>query len=184
MNRRELLKMITVATGTALVGGNSLLAFSALGEPDRGFSDADIERLNELAETILPRTDTPGAKDAEVGAFMTVFVSACYTPQERSLFRHGLAQIEARSRAAHGRGFLELDDEQRRALVVELDREAKAQVEASGEPHYFTLMKQLTLFGFFTSEVGATQVLRYEATPGRYDGCTPYEEGEPAWATT
>ncbi|WP_104202319.1 gluconate 2-dehydrogenase subunit 3 family protein [Billgrantia saliphila] len=183
MNRRELLKMITVATGTALVGGNSLFAFSASDECDRGFSAEDIQRLDELAETILPRTDTPGAKDAEVGAFMSVFVSACYTPEERGLFQQGLAQLDARSRAAHDRDFLSLDDAQRRDLVVELDREARAQVEASGEPHYFTLMKQLTLFGFFTSEVGATEVLRYEAVPGRYDGCMPYEEGEPAWAT-
>ena len=49
-------------------------------------------------------------------------------------------------------------------------------------PHYFTMMKQLTLFGFFTSEVGATEVLRYEAVPGSYEGCAPYN-GEPAWAT-
>ncbi|NIC07315.1 gluconate 2-dehydrogenase subunit 3 family protein [Billgrantia bachuensis] len=183
MNRRELLKMITVATGAALVGGNSLLAFSASDECDRSFSAEDVQRLDELAETILPRTDTPGAKDAEVGAFMTVFVSACYTPEERSLFHQGLAQLDARSRAAYERGFLNLESEQRRDLIAELDREARAQVEASGEPHYFTLMKQLTLFGFFTSEVGATEVLRYEAVPGRYDGCMPYEEGEPAWAT-
>ncbi|MBD3897414.1 gluconate 2-dehydrogenase subunit 3 family protein [Halomonas sp. ML-15] len=184
MHRRELLKMISVATGTALIGGHSLLAFSALDESEHDFTAQDVQRLDELAETILPRTDTPGAKDAEVGAFMTQFVTACYSAQERTLFHHGLAQLEARSRAEYGQAFLALDEPQRRELIGELDREALAQVENSDTPHYFTMMKQLTLFGFFTSEVGATQVLRNEAVPGRYDGCAPYEEGEPAWGTT
>lgn len=219
MNRRELLKLIALTTGTALIGGKSLFAFSDSGQPGLLFSSDDVQRLDEFAETILPRTDTPGAKDAGVGEFMAVFVSACYTPAEREIFYLGLAQLEARSRAAYARDFMGLSGEQRLALVTELDREAlaHAQQQAASEqptpaeaqstetqtaqnqttdtqtsqeqaereealPHYFTMMKQLTLFGFFTSEVGATEVLRYEAVPGRYDGCAPYN-GEPAWAT-
>lgn len=213
MNRRELLKMIAVTTGTAFVGGHSLFAFSEATGADHAFSDVDIQRLDELAETILPKTDTPGAKDAGVGAFMAVFVSDCYTPAERKVFYFGLAQLEARSRAAYQRDFLELNAEQRNTLITELDREAMThaqqqatQMQASETqtaqnqtaqtqdnpaqtnsdealPHYFTMMKQLTLFGFFTSEVSAQEVLRYVAVPGRYDGCVPYA-GEPAWATT
>lgn len=187
MNRRELLKMIALTTGTAMIGGKSLFAFSDTGQSDHSFSSQDVERLDELAETILPRTDTPGAKDAGVGEFMALFVSDCYTPSEREVFYFGLAQLEARSRAAYERDFIALSGEQRLELVTELDREAMAhaQEQADSEealPHYFTMMKQLTLFGFFTSEVGATEVLRYEAVPGRYEGCAPYN-GEPAWAT-
>ena len=219
MNRRELLKMIALTTGTALIGGKSLFAFSDTGQAAHTFSSQDIQRLDELAETILPKTDTPGAKDANVGEFMALFVSACYTPEERERFYLGLAQLEARSRAAYERDFMALSGQQRLTLVTELDREAMAhalqqanreqptpaeaqstetqtsqnqtsetqtsQEQADSEetlPHYFTMMKQLTLFGFFTSEVGATEVLRYEAVPGRYEGCVPYN-GEPAWAT-
>ncbi|CAM0553420.1 hypothetical protein EHLJMEHL_03513 [Vreelandella titanicae] len=219
MNRRELLKMIALTTGTAMIGGKSLFAFSDAGQSDHPFSSRDVERLDELAETILPRTDTPGAKDAGVGEFMALFVSDCYTPSEREVFYFGLAQLEARSRAAYERDFIALSGEQRLELITELDREAMAhaqqqarrkqptpaeeltaetqtaqnqtaetqssQEHADSEealPHYFTMMKQLTLFGFFTSEVGATEVLRYEAVPGRYEGCAPYN-GEPAWAT-
>lgn len=218
MNRRELLKMIALTTGTAMIGGKSLFAFSDTGQSDHPLSNQDVQRLDELAETILPRTDTPGAKDAGVGEFIATFVSDCYAPSEREVFYFGLAQLEARSRAAYGRDFMALSNQQRLELVTELDREAMAHAEqqahkqptsaealaaetqtaqnqmaeaqASPEhadreetlPHYFTMMKQLTLFGFFTSEVGATEVLRYEAVPGRYDGCAPYS-GEPAWAT-
>ncbi|WP_347329937.1 gluconate 2-dehydrogenase subunit 3 family protein [Marinimicrobium locisalis] len=188
MNRRELLKLITAATGTAMVGGTAALAGCATGSreaqpPTYTFTEEDVRLLDEVAETILPRTDTPGAKDARVGAFMKVFVTDCYTPQEQALFHGGLPQLEASAEARYGQRFMALDTAQRTELIRELDREAKAVLAASGRLHYFTLIKQLTLFGFFTSEVGGTEVLRYVAIPGRYDGCMPYEEGERAWAT-
>jgi len=72
------------------------------------------------------------------------------------------------------------------------EKEAKLKEEAAKERnktialspnHYFTMMKQLTLFGYFTSKPGATQALRYVAVPGHYDGCMPYKKGDKAWAT-
>ena len=191
MNRRELLKMIAVVTGTALVGGQALTAF-AVGGGEEALTDADVRLLDEVAETLLPRTETPGAKDAEVGDFMRVFVRDCYTAEQQARFRDGIARIEAHSRAAHGDGFLALDAPRRGEVVAALDREARARMDgearewspAEGGPHGFTLIKQLTLFGFFTSKVGGTEVLRYVAVPGRYDGDLAYEPGEPAWATT
>ncbi|SHL46404.1 gluconate 2-dehydrogenase subunit 3 family protein [Halomonas caseinilytica] len=184
MNRRELLKLITVATGTAMIGGNAVFAYSASDNGKGRFSARDTRLLDEVAETILPRTDTPGAKDARVGEFMTVFVTDCYTPQEQAIFHDGLVKLDALSRAEYDRDFLNLDAGQRETLVRRLDAQAKTQAASDGDPHYFTMIKQLTLFGFFTSEVGAKEVLRYVAVPGRYDGCTPYEQGQPAWATT
>ncbi|WP_341939702.1 gluconate 2-dehydrogenase subunit 3 family protein, partial [Marinimicrobium sp. C2-29] len=78
MNRRDLLKLITAATGTAMIGGTGALAGCAYTDEDKAksyrFTERDVQVLDELAETILPRTDTPGAKDAGVGEFMTVFV--------------------------------------------------------------------------------------------------------------
>jgi hypothetical protein len=71
-------------------------------------------------------------------------------------------------------------------LLTAIDKEAKeyqAAKQKDDPSHYFTLMKQLTLLGYFTSEIGATQALRYEAVPGRYEGCVPYKKGDKAWAT-
>lgn len=193
MNRRELLKMISAATGTALVGGGALLSGCSRDPADSfagdtsairlEFSEQDIQLLDEVAETILPRTDTPGAKDAEVGQFMTVFVRDCYTEEEQIQFHTGLVQLQETSETVYGRSFLELDSEQRQELIRQLDTTARAQVEQSGKAHYFTMIKQLTLFGFFTSEPGATQALRYVAIPGRYESCIDYQEGDRAWAT-
>ncbi len=186
MNRRELLKLITAATGTAMIGSTGVIAGCASKEetaPSYAFSEQDVLLLDEVAETILPRTDTPGAKDAEVGQFMTVFVRDCYTQDEQAIFHSGMAQLDAAAKEQYGSGFMDLSAEQRTEFIRALDAEAKAVAAAGGTPHYFTMLKQLTLFGFFTSEVGAKEVLRYIAIPGRYDGCMPYEEGDRAWAT-
>ena len=190
MDRRELLKMIVAATGAAMVGLPALAQGQAQAAATKiHFSDADIGTLDEIAETILPRTKTPGAKDAGTGAFMATFVSDCYTTRQQATFRAGLADIDKRA----GGRFVSLAPQARTELLRTLDAEArKHAVEVTetgtaeaGEamPHYFTMIKQLAIFGFFTSKVGATEVLRYVAVPGRYDGDLAYVPGTPAWGT-
>ena len=191
MDRRELLKMIVAATGAAMVGLPALAQGQAQAAATKiHFSDADVGTLDEIAETILPRTKTPGAKDAGAGAFMATFVSDCYTARQQATFRAGLADIGKRA----GGRFVSLAPQARTELLRALDAEArKHAVEVTetgtaeaGEPmpHYFTMLKQLTIFGFFTSKVGATEVLRYVAVPGRYDGDLAYIPGTPAWGTS
>ncbi|RXR07535.1 gluconate 2-dehydrogenase subunit 3 family protein [Pseudoxanthomonas composti] len=190
MERRELLKMIAAATGAALVGNPSLLfAQAQLPVPgaNNSFSPTEVAKLDEIAEVILPKTSTPGAKDAGVGLFMAQYVTDCCTKEQQDIFRAGLADIDKRSKGS----FVALKPAARGDLLRTLDAEAKTvamknkagAADKQTPPHYFTMMKQLVLFSFFTSEVGATQVLRYEAVPGRYDGDMPYEKGTPAWAT-
>ncbi|RZK12388.1 MAG: gluconate 2-dehydrogenase subunit 3 family protein, partial [Hymenobacter sp.] len=96
-------------------------------------------------------------------------------------------KLEAASQRQSGKGFLESTPAQRTALLTALDAEQKqySKTKKVEEPnHYFRMMKELTLFGFFTSEVGATQALRYLPVPGKYDGCIPYKKGDKAWATS
>lgn len=191
MDRRELLKMIVAATGAAMVRLPALVHGKV---PAAGampaFSDAEIGTLGEIAETILPRTRTPGAKDAGAGAFMATFVTDCYTARQQATFRAGLVDIDKRA----GGRFVSLTPEARTELLRALDAEAKARKadvtetgtpeEGEAMPHYFTMLKQLAIFGFFTSKVGATGVLQYVAVPGRYDGDLAYVPGTPAWGTS
>ncbi len=191
MDRRELLKMILAATGAAMIG---LPALGQAQAPAAGakthFSDAEVGTLNEIAETILPRTKTPGAKDAGAGAFMATFVTDCYTARQQATFRAGLADIDKRA----GGRFVSLAPPARTELLRALDAEARKHAvevtetgtaeEGEPMPHYFTMIKQLAIFGFFTSKVGATEVLRYVAVPGRYDGDLAYVSGTPAWGTS
>lgn len=186
MERRELLKMIAAATGAAMIG---IPAFVYGQEPvpnaNNAFSEADVAKLDEIAETILPRTKTPGAKEAGVGLFMAQFVTDCYAPEDQARFRAGLADIDKRA----GGRFMALKPEARTELLRTLDAEArKPRAAADGadnehKPHYFTMIKQLVIFSFFTSQVGSTKVLQYVAVPGRYDGDMAYVPGTPAWAT-
>jgi len=200
MERRDLLKMIAAATGLAFVGGEvwasglkTTAASKAL------FGAGDIMLLDEIAETILPRTSTPGAKDAGCGAQMAVMVQDCYDAKQQALFVAGLATLQASCKKQYQRDFLQLTAAERTVVLTQLDKDASARNaaiasndstnvsnrkgDASLEPHYFTLLKQLSIFVFFTSKVGATEVLRYVAVPGRYDGAMPYKKGDKAWAT-
>lgn len=150
------------------------------------FDQDQLSLLDEVAETILPETSTPGAKAAGVGAFMTVMVKDCYTPEDQKVFIKGLADLDKRFDKTYGKSFMESGPKERTGFLRVLDKEQKefASNKKPDEPnHYFSMIKQLTLLGFFTSQVGATQALRYLPIPGRYDGCTPYKKGDRAWAT-
>ena len=197
MNRRELLKMIAAATGTAFVSANAMayITLPMKNLKQTAFSKDDVAFFNEVGEVIVPRTDTPGAKDANVGLMMAVMVTDCYSPAQRNSFTEGMASIKALALSTYGKDFLLLSADERTALLTALDDEAAVfnkksklvltslKPDGSSLPHAFTLIKQLTLFTFFTSEIGANKVLRYVATPGRYDGELPYKKGDKAWAT-
>ncbi|MES1218418.1 MAG: gluconate 2-dehydrogenase subunit 3 family protein [Bacteroidota bacterium] len=192
MDRRELLKMVALLTGGVVIGGEVFLTgcnsndTTAPTAATGAFSKDDIAFLDEVAETILPKTSTPGAKDAAVGTFMTVMVNDCYTEADQKVFHEGMKKLDEASNKLNSAGFIKSTPEQRKALLVNLDKEAK-EYSKSKKPedpnHYFSMMKQLTLLGFFTSKPGATEALRYVAVPGKYEGCIPYKKGDKAWAT-
>ena len=187
IDRREAIRRVTALMGgVVFVGGSDLLtaverahARAATARTQVGtFTAQDIALLDEVADTILPTTSTPGAKAAHVGPFMAVMVTDTYDEQQQGLFRDGVAKLNAA-------GFMAATPAQRLAQLEALDREQKTYMDNRAEgapPHFFRLMKELTLFGYFTSEIGCTQALRYRETPGRFDPCVPYSPGETIWA--
>ena len=186
MNRREAVQNISLLLGGTLVGMNAFLTGC---KTDSGkteaFTQNDIAYLDEIAETILPATSTPGAKAAQVGQFMTVMVNDCYEAKDQKTFREGMDKINELSKKEFDNSFMKISPEQRHQLLVKLDAEAKDYTKnkkPEDAAHYFRLMKELTLLGYFTSEIGSTQARRYAAVPGRYDACIPYKKGDKAWA--
>lgn len=186
MNRREAVQNISLLLGGTLVGMNAFLTgCKTKTGSNETFSANEIAYLDEIADTILPTTSTPGAKAAQVGQFMTVMVRDCYEAKDQKAFRDGMDQINELSEKQFNNSFMKISPEQRQQLLVTLDAEAKEQHKTKKPEeatHYFRLMKELTLLGYFTSEVGSTQALRYVAVPGRYDACIPYKKGDKAWA--
>lgn len=189
MNRRELLKMIGALTGGTFIGGELFLSGCKNADKIGGavFSEADISFLNEVAETILPATTSPGAKAAKVGQFMTLMVNDIYEERDQSVFHEGITKLNEACKKTNSTSFIDADPDQRTSLLTALDKEAKEyqkNKKKEDPSHYFTMMKQLTLLGYFTSKEGATQALRYIAVPGKYDGAMPYKKGDKAWATS
>ena len=211
MDRRELLKMVAALTGGVVIGANSFLT-GCNTEDKTGtsltFSENDIAFLDEVADTILPTTKTPGAKAAKVGQFMTVMVNDCYEEKNQKIFHEGMGKLDDASKKKFSNTFMKITPQERHDLLVQVDQETKDYQKKKSEfdkiqnekeiseksagntefkkedypHHYFVMMKQLTLLGYFTSEIGATQALRYVAVPGKYEGCIPYKKGDRAWA--
>ena len=246
IDRREAIKRVSVMLGgVAFIGGTNLLTAcekastpaardSLAAAPPAPFTTQEIAYLDEIAETILPQTKTPGAKAAKTGAFMALMVTDSYSARDAGIFREGLQKVNEATQQAHKVDFMAATPEQRLAVLTQLDREQKRHMDArdaatrakrglppvpvpaeAGEagkegdaylsdqrqenaatgkanpapaitadspPHYFRMMKELALLGYFTSEIGCTQAQRYEESPGRWEPCTPYTKGEPAWA--
>ncbi|NBT08361.1 MAG: gluconate 2-dehydrogenase subunit 3 family protein [Chitinophagia bacterium] len=186
MNRREALARVALIMGGTVLGAEAFLSGCTTGTTGLKFSKDDIAFLNEIGETILPATNTPGAKEAKVGEFMSVIVNDCYETKDQIAFMAGMKTLNEASNKANGKTFMQATAEQRHNLLVELDKEASA-FQKTKKPdetkHYFTMLKELTLWGFFSSEVGATKALRYIAVPGKYEGTVPYKKGDKAWAT-
>jgi len=222
VDRREAIRRVSALLGgMAFIGGSGLLLAAEKPRPAAGatvgeFSAQDIAFLDEIAETILPATKTPGAKAAKTGAFMALMVTDGYSPAQQKVFRDGMRKLEDASNKANGVSFMSATSQQRLALLTVLDREQKrvmdareaaerkrkglaplpgavaaidegtapgTEQDAERRPaHYFRMMKELALLGYFTSEIGCKQAMRYVEAPGRFDACVPYKAGDPAWA--
>ena len=126
MERRELLKQIAILTGGAFIGGELFLTGCKSGAKlEAGFTPATISLLDEVGETIIPATKTPGAKAAQVGELMKTIVTDCYTQNEQTAFTKGIVQLDDACNKMHGKGFMECDAKQRHDLLVSLEKEAK-----------------------------------------------------------
>ncbi len=176
LSRREAIKKAALIMGGSLALPNILKAWDTPAVYNKAFymNVAQDAVLAELCETIIPTTDTPGAKAAGVPAFIKKMIADCYEKKDQDAFTEGLDQLEADTKSKFSKSFAEVTDEQR----VEMVKAAEA-----SKSRFWRLAKELTVFGFFTSEIGCTQALRYEPVPGRYDGAFPYKKGDKAWAT-
>ena len=135
LTRRDVLQMVTALLGgAALAGGERVLAFTfdddamavAVQQGTSLFAATDVAMLDEIAETILPETSTPGAKAAKTGAFMALMVTEAYDARQQQEFRAGLGQVDEACRKAHGVPFMQATPAQRLSVVEALDREQKA----------------------------------------------------------
>ena len=181
MNRREALKT-TVALGGLLAVSGGILAACERERPTTAtgaLSSRQQDLAEEVADTILPKTTaSPGAKEAGAGAAINLLVSDCYEPPAQQRLVAGLEAFRAHCEERFHKPFAELSRKDREEALRVVAAEAK---QALPDTHWFSLMRELALRSYFSSQVGMTQSLRYIQVPGKWVGCTPYTPGQPAW---
>lgn len=209
MKRRRFLSSMAIILPATIVSTEFIFSSCKSGVKEEYFSEANIKLLDEIGETIIPTTSTsPGAKAAMIGEFMKVYVTDCYTTVQQNIFWVGINKVKKISKDKYGDEFQKLAILQKQDILRSLENESrnyksKKEIKAgSGDAvqtgraqqeiqssinestaQFYPLMKGLVLFGYFTSEPGATQALRYIQTPGSYKGDVSYKKGDKLWAT-
>ena len=175
IDRREALKRTAAILGFTLSGSLVSAVMSGCSADTSSFwkpsalSPGQLQTAADLAEVILPRTSTPGAKDAKVERFIDSLADGYLSPEEKEGLLNGLNQLISQNFT--GKSF-----EEQNRFVEEM-------IHTSEGAEFFRYFKQVAMLGFFTSETGATQVLQYQAIPGYYSGCEPLDAvGGRTWA--
>lgn len=190
MNRRTLLKSIAAVV---TLGGASGAVYNFL-TPGDGVPLADLPKnkalVAELADTIIPRTNTPGAKDAGVENFIIKMITENTDAKMQRSFLAGLKSVDEYAMDKYDTPFVKCNEAQRNTILKHFEDKAtysidilnKVQRKFLGSPFFYQL-RDLTVEGYCTSQVGATQGLAYDYVPVTFQACIPLQPNQLAWAT-
>ena len=190
MNRRDALRMLTAgAVIPALTP--ELFGFYRQAHPDASYSLRTLnphqnDTVVAMIDQIIPATDTPGAKAARVNEFIDVILTEWATEDERRHFLDGLADVDKQGNELFGKDFAAASSVQQVTLLRSMDDAAAAsrserrrhanntvpQPDSQLKEDFFTVFKNITLHGYYTSEVAFTKELNLEIIPGAFHGCT------------
>lgn len=195
MERREILKLLAGTAAFPLLSTDALAFFQSVHEQipataaPKTLNPHQDATVTAIAEWIIPETDTPGAKAVRVNEFIDLILSDWMEDVDRNKFLAGIAEVDARCQKTFGKNFVEGSAAQQMQMLITLDEELtefrQAEAEAPRRRHkdrpgserpFFDSMKRLTLAGYFTSEVGARQVLHFEIIPSQHSACAPLEQ--------
>ena len=193
MQRRDVLKLLGSAAAISALPQEALTVLAQASErasdPSRRKTLTPHQNATVIAmtELIIPKTDTPGAKDAKVNEFIDLLLTEWFEPAEKAKFLDGLTQVDVQSRKLFSANFVECQPDQQTQLLKQLDaaamefaqkqRETKQADIDAPTMDFFYQLKKLTLTGYYTSEMGFTEELHQEIIPPHYVGCAPVSEG-------
>ena len=186
LTRRQMVQRMAMAIGGTLVAPTVLLESCSFDPDTTTAGPLRLAMLDAIAETIIPRTATAGARDAKIGAFIDVMIRDCYYPDMQEKLNAGIKEIAVEGKKAIGRPFEEATQLEREEFLKAYDEAANQKPgekvfgyrqEGKVAADFFTTLKELTLLGYFTSEEAATDgVINYEPVPTKYDPCAPVDE--------
>ena len=179
MDRRDILKASAIFLGYGLVGGTSIAVLNGC-KADKGdgwkpsfFTQDQIDILAEAAERIIPKTDSPGAKEALVHRYIDEAVKNNFKKEEQDKVLNGVGVFDAQANEKFQKKFVDITDKQKDEILQGLADVSKEEGSDSELKGVFPQLKSLVVAGFFTSEVGATMALVYDPIPGPFQGCYP-----------
>jgi hypothetical protein len=173
MQRRDLLRAFGAATALAFLPQDAVAAWERVAtgiRPADGLTDAQLALIGSIADMIIPRTDTPGATDVAVPAFVNIIVSENYSEADRTAFIAGLDAIEAQAKSAGG-PFVDLAPSARASIIEAIEGSSDRRAEPA---RTYWRLKGLIVHGYFTSEPVMKQVLKVDIMPGKFDGAAPF----------
>lgn len=203
LSRREILERMTVVTGGAVSLTILSACDSGVKAPEnsenlklKALNKVQLDLVADIADMIIPDTETLGAKSVNVHFLVDELAANWMTADERSGFLNDLTALDERIKSDHGKSFSALDNQRRGTVLDQLGQEMLAAGDAStglgditnsddnaGRKHIYRELRELIIFGYYTSEVGATEELNYDPIPGGYSGCIPLADvGGKAWS--
>ncbi len=190
MNRRKAIRDIAVISGAVAAAGSGAFWLRFYSKPDIAAIDQYKDLINEMAEVIIPETDTPGARSAGAGAVVITLIKDCSPRKVQNRFLDGLRDVEDYAHSKYGKSFAACDEAAKKEITGYFERrdrpyaglKGKISRRLLGDP-FFVTMKKYTVRGYCTSRKGATQGLAYDYIPGHYSGVVPLKPGQKCWAT-
>jgi Gluconate 2-dehydrogenase subunit 3 len=175
MNRREILQRLAVISGGMIIAPSALSALEHWKTPVLALlpNAEKAPLLAEMADIIIPTTDTPGAKTALVDQYILLMLKDCTAPADAAKFWTGLQTFEDNFKSQYGSNFLLASADKRLDYLQKLDK---------SRDEFFKGFKWLAVSGYFTSEIGMTQAQAYLPLPGKYEADIPLKPGQKSWA--
>lgn len=170
MKRREVFSNL----GLGVLGLSTLPSWangwtgSKLKKDALGLSADQANLLEDLAETIIPETKTPGAKTLEIAKFIKTMVADIYSPEDRERYKNAMVKVDEVSKLLYGKSYNESSKEQKTHLLQGLDMSSD-----KDQKWFFNTTKRLAVQAYTSSEYYLTNIAHFEFAPGRYLGCVP-----------
>jgi len=190
MNRRKVVKFLFLAAGATAVSVSGYKWYGISKKPALDDLAGYKELLSEMAETLIPATDTPGAKDALVGDFIYKMVMECTDKKSQNKFLTGLSDLEAYSKGKYGQSFIKCTTPQREAILSHFEQKGKPKGGLMGKIErrylgnsFYSTLKNYTVTGYCTSEPGAKMGLAYDYIPKQFVACIIMYPSQRSWAT-
>jgi gluconate 2-dehydrogenase gamma chain len=184
-SRRDVFVGLAAAAWTVPVIARAQGAPAGMSWAPKALTLDQARTLSAACETIIPETDTPGAIAAGVPQKIDGWIAGWLDPPAGERLKAGIDQLNARAQSRGADGFAALTQDQKVALLSEIEGEQRAaDRQKPPVPHYWNTLKGLTTTAYFTSQAGARKAARYDPTPGDYKGCVPLKDVGRVWATT